>query len=84
MGAVGIGAIIPATPVAHALGFQPLPGTFYLALALMVGVYLALIEAGKRWFYRTGVSVPAARSRRTGHRVHRRAARFSADGERDG
>lgn len=77
LGVVTIGAILPATPLAHALGFQPLPGPFYLALTLMVASYLVLIEIGKRWFYRTAPAVPASRSRTPYHRLLRRAARFT-------
>jgi Mg2+-importing ATPase len=43
----------------------------------MVISYLALIELGKRWFYRAPAA-PAPRHRAPGHRVHRRAARFTA------
>jgi P-type Mg2+ transporter len=77
LGAVGVGALLPATAAAHALGFRPLPGPFFLALTLMVCLYLGLIEIGKRWFYRTGTLVPATRPRREGHRMLRRAARFT-------
>jgi Mg2+-importing ATPase len=77
LGAVAVGAVLPATPLAHDLGFAPLPGPFFLALMAMVVIYLGLIEVGKRWFYRP-TPAPAARSRTEGHRVHRRAARFSA------
>ncbi len=74
-----IGAVLPFTPLAHVLGFQPLPGSFFLVLAGMVISYLALIEVGKHWFYRTyHAPVPARRHRAPGHRVHRRAARFTA------
>ncbi|MGY2061627.1 cation transporting ATPase C-terminal domain-containing protein, partial [Nocardia gipuzkoensis] len=41
---VGIGAVLPATPIAHDLGFRPLPGGFFLALAIMIGLYLTLAE----------------------------------------
>ena len=74
---VTVGALLPATPLARTLGFQPLPGPFYLALALMVAGYLVLIEIGKRWFYRTVPPVPASRSRTPYHRLLRRAARFT-------
>jgi len=77
LGVVTVGAVLPATPLAHALGFQPLPGLFYLALTLMVASYLVLIEIGKRWFYRTVPPVPASRSRTPYHRLLRRAARFT-------
>jgi Mg2+-importing ATPase len=78
LGAVAVGAILPVTPFAHALGFQPLPGLFWVALALMVAAYLALIEAGKRWFYRTMPAEPGRLRRRIpGYRIHRRAAPFT-------
>jgi len=76
LGVVTIGAILPATPLAATLGFSPLPGGFFLALVAMVVTYLALIEVGKRWFFRTAPAVPPTRPRRPGHRTHRRAARF--------
>ncbi|MEU8249736.1 magnesium-translocating P-type ATPase [Nonomuraea sp. NPDC048916] len=78
LGVVTVGALLPATPMAAALGFQPLPGPFFVALVLMVAAYLLLIEFAKRWFYRTVPAVPAIRSRTPGHRTHRRAGRFSA------
>jgi Mg2+-importing ATPase len=76
---VTIGAALPFTPLAHVLGFQPLPGLFFLALAGLVLAYLALIEVGKHWFYRLyrAPATPAPRHRVPGHRVHRRAARFT-------
>jgi Mg2+-importing ATPase len=78
LGAVTVAVILPATAFAHALGFQPLPGRFYAALAAMAGVYLVLIEVGKRWFFRVPPPTrPGIRDRIPGHRVHRRAARFT-------
>ncbi|MEU8203666.1 magnesium-translocating P-type ATPase [Streptosporangium sp. NPDC049046] len=77
LGVVGVGALLPSTPFAGALGFQPLPALFFLALAAMVIVYLVLIEFGKQWFYRTVPAAPPTRPRPPGHRVHRRASRFS-------
>jgi P-type Mg2+ transporter len=78
-GVVTAGAVLPATPLGRVLGFQPLPGLFFLTLAGLVIVYLGLIEAGKRWFYRAGrgPAAPAHRHRAAGYRVHRRAARFT-------
>jgi P-type Mg2+ transporter len=75
---VTIGAVLPATPLGHLLGFQPLPGPFFLALTLMVVAYLALIEFGKHWFYRSyrPPAKPAA-PHPARRRVHRRAARFT-------
>ncbi len=76
-GVVIVGAVLPATPLGRLLGFQPLPGLFFLTLAGMVVCYLMLIEIGKHWFYRTAPAPPPARRRVPGHRVHRRAARFT-------
>jgi Mg2+-importing ATPase len=44
LGAVTVGALLPATPLARTLGFEPLPGLFFVALALMVVCYLVLID----------------------------------------
>jgi Mg2+-importing ATPase len=78
---VTVGAALPASPFGRMLGFQPLPGLFFLALVLMVVAYLLLIELGKYWFYRTyrestaaTAPPPVPRRRR---RVQRRAARFT-------
>lgn len=77
---VVVGAVLPATPLAQALGFQPLPVAFFAAVAGMVVGYLFLIEGGKRIFY--GVAAksddsPAADPRRPHHHLRRRAAYFS-------
>ncbi|MFE3055924.1 magnesium-translocating P-type ATPase [Nocardia sp. NPDC059239] len=77
LAAVGIGALLPVTPLAATLGFQPLPGAFFVALLAMILVYLALAETAKHWFFRTPPAVPAARDRRPDHRLRRRAARFA-------
>ena len=76
---VATGAVLPFTPLGHLLGFRPLPGLFFLALAAIVVCYLVLIEIGKYWFYRTyrAPATPTPRHRTPGHRVHRRAARFT-------
>jgi Mg2+-importing ATPase len=83
LGVVTLGAILPATPLAHVLGFAALPLAFYAALVGMVLVYLALVELGKRYFDRaTPAKAPAPRRdprlRLLGHRV----GRFSVDGNR--
>ncbi|WP_017935332.1 magnesium-translocating P-type ATPase [Nocardioides sp. Iso805N] len=75
---VVIGAVLPLTPLAHTLGFSPLPAAFFAALAAMVIGYLILIEAGKLIFYRMAASHPRPRRRYTKARaLRRRAARFS-------
>ncbi|MGW3357538.1 magnesium-translocating P-type ATPase [Streptomyces bungoensis] len=77
LGVVALGAALPATPLARVLGFQPLPAAFFAAVAAMVVVYLLLVEAGKRIFYRTA-RAPAHPRPALGHRhLRRRAARFS-------
>jgi Mg2+-importing ATPase len=77
LGVALIGAVLPFTPLAHDLGFQPLPGGFFLTLASMVIGYLVLIEVAKNLFFRAAPPVPTTRIRRPGHRIHRTAARFT-------
>jgi len=75
---VVVGALLPATPFAHTLGFQPLPLGFFAALAGMVVAYLALIEAGKKLFYRTArTAIPIRRPYSRPRALRRRAAHFS-------
>ncbi len=77
LGVVAVGTLLPATPLAHTLGFQPLPGAFFAALAAMVAGYLVLIEIGKHFFYRaTPITLPPATPYDRPHRLRRRAARF--------
>jgi Mg2+-importing ATPase len=85
LGIVTIGTLLPATPLAHALGFQPLPAGFFAALAGMVVCYLVLIEIGKRIFY--GSAPPALPRRRNyspHHHLRRRTAHFSTATRRRG
>jgi Mg2+-importing ATPase len=74
-----VGAALPATPVGRTLGFAPLPAAFVAALTGMLIGYLALVEVGKRVFYRAAeVRPPAAPALRPAvHHLRRRAARFS-------
>ena len=77
---VTIGAVLPYTGrLARILGFRPLPGPFFLFLIAAIVCYLALIEVGKYWFYRSSraPAAPAPRHRRRGYRVRRRASRFT-------
>jgi Mg2+-importing ATPase len=79
IGVVLVGAVLPATPLAHTLGFSALPGPFFVALAAMVVAYLALVEVAKRAFYRTTSTAAQGRRPYTPSRhMIRRAARFSA------
>jgi P-type Mg2+ transporter len=77
---VAVGTVLPFTPLAHVLGFRPLPRLFFLALVGIVVCYLALIELGKYWFFRLyhAPVKPAARERAPGYRLRRRAARFAS------
>ena len=78
LGVAAVGAALPFTPLAPALGFQPLPSGFFAVLVVFVVVYLALIDAVKSWFFaRESRRVPTT-ARPSGHdrRVHRRASRF--------
>jgi len=50
----------------------------------MTAAYLALVEAGKWWFYRVSPTAAAPVRRGHRHRIGRRAARFSTDCPLDG
>jgi Mg2+-importing ATPase len=79
LGVVTVGALLPVTPVATVLGFQPLPGGFFAALAGMVAGYLVLVEVGKRLFYGGAPTPTGAPALPVEHRhLRRRAAYFSA------
>jgi Mg2+-importing ATPase len=78
IGVAVLGAVLPATPLAHSLGFEPLPSGFFAVLAAMVVGYLVLIEFGKQLFYRLAptASTPRVPRHRLRH-LRRRAAYFS-------
>jgi len=81
LGAVGIGVVLPFSPLSAVLGFQPLPIGFFAALAGMVVAYLVLIEFAKRFFFaRLAGRLPPVRRRGPAHHLHRRAGRFSHAG----
>ena len=48
LGVVAIGIYLPFSPLAGMLGFTPLPGSYFAFVAVATGVYLLLVEAGKR------------------------------------
>lgn len=50
---VAVGALLPLTPLAEPLRFTRLPWQLYLLIGAMVVAYLALVEVGKWFFYRT-------------------------------
>jgi Mg2+-importing ATPase len=83
-GVVTVGVLLPATPLAAALGFAPLPLDYFAALAGMVVGYLILIEVGKRIFYGATVNAvpPAARSYSPVRHLRRRTAWFSTSDTR--
>jgi Mg2+-importing ATPase len=63
LGAVAVAVILPLSPLAPALGFEPLPPVYWLALASFVATYLSIVEIVKRWTLRPStVSPPAART----------------------
>ena len=51
---VAVGIAIPYSPVAHVLGFQPLPVLFLAILGGMTATYLGLVELGKARFFPGG------------------------------
>ncbi|MDJ0344726.1 magnesium-translocating P-type ATPase [Streptomyces sp. H10-C2] len=83
LGVVALGVALPMSPLADTLGFQALPVGFFLALAVMTVLYVALIEAVKQIFFsrlEARPTRPRARTRTLRHRIQRRAARFSHRG----
>ena len=48
LGVVLVGILLPFSPLAPALGFVPLPPSFFLFLVLATSTYLALVELTKR------------------------------------
>ena len=77
----GVGAVLPfIPPLAHLLGFTPLPIGFLLFLLVMIAAYLTLAEIGKARFFR--VSQPheaplAIRPPERHRRIQRMASRWS-------
>ncbi|MDQ0635049.1 Mg2+-importing ATPase [Arthrobacter pascens] len=83
LGVVVLGILLPLSPLAGLLGFDPLPVPFFLALLGMIVVYLVLVEGAKQWFFsRDAQKIPAGpvpvRPRPDTHHIARRAFRFSA------
>jgi Mg2+-importing ATPase len=74
-----IGALLPVTPLASALGFTALPLAFFAILVAMIAGYLVLVEIVKQRFYAAQVHrrpQPPSRRERHHRHVRRRAARF--------
>ena len=79
---VAVGLILPFTPLGRWFGFTPLPLGFLAILAVMVVVYLALVELGKSFFFGRGPSRPPLpvagwRPTETVQRIERLASRWS-------
>jgi Mg2+-importing ATPase len=51
LAAVGLAMALPYSPLAHWLGFVPMPGPLLGALALVTVAYLIAVYAVKRWFF---------------------------------
>ena len=49
---VALALILPYTPVAYLLGFEPLPLVFLLVLGLIMVFYVVVAETAKTFFYR--------------------------------
>ncbi len=51
LGAFAVAVALPYSPLAHWLGFVPLPATVLGALLLVTAVYLGAVHGVRRWFY---------------------------------
>jgi len=65
---VAVGIALPYSPLAGALGFQPLPMAFLAVVIGLVLVYLLLVEAAKHHFFATVSEQEPRRRRSTAHR----------------
>jgi Mg2+-importing ATPase len=77
---VAIGALLPFSPLADALGFTALPAGFFAFLAGSIVLYLVIVELAKRWFYRGGSEGRPLARRLPKSTVHHRASRWSTPG----
>jgi Mg2+-importing ATPase len=70
-----VGASLPFWPIGGFLGFTPLPAKFFGVIAILVIVYIVLVDATKRWFFRaasrstTGEDLAPPRTRRRAARM---------------
>jgi Mg2+-importing ATPase len=60
LAAVAVGTYLPFSPLAHALGFTPLPAAYFGFVAIATGVYLLLVEAAKQVLLRQAAKANAA------------------------
>jgi P-type Mg2+ transporter len=82
IGSVAVGLIVPFTPLAGWFGFTPLPLTFLAILAVMVVIYVGLVEFGKSLFFgrqslRPHLPIAVWRLPPTLQRVERLASRWT-------
>ncbi len=75
---VAVGVVLTISPLAHTLGFTPLPWPFFAVLGAFVVTYLVLVELAKMMFYAEPIHLVGQphRTRGRAHRIRRRAARF--------
>ena len=62
---VAIGLYLPFSPLAGMLGFTPLPGSYFVFVAVATAVYLLLVEGAKRVLLRKETAKNAAKSGNT-------------------
>jgi P-type Mg2+ transporter len=58
---VAIGLYLPFSPLAHMLGFTPLPAAFFGFLAVATLTYLLLVEVAKRLLLRKATAKNAVK-----------------------
>lgn len=51
MAIIAFALILPYTPLRAIFQFVEPPATFFIALAAILGAYIALAEIVKKWFY---------------------------------
>ncbi|OBH27617.1 magnesium-translocating P-type ATPase [Mycobacterium sp. E342] len=75
---VAVGAGLTISPLAHTLGFTPLPWQFFAVLGAFVISYLVLVELAKLLFYSepNHLNGQPHRVRGNAFRIRRRAARY--------
>lgn len=75
---VAVGVVLTVSPLAHPLGFTPLPWQFFAVLGAFVVTYQILVELTKRWFYaepiRPSPHAPAPHGERRPDHGHRPGA----------
>jgi Mg2+-importing ATPase len=59
LGAVAVGILLPFSPLAGALGFTPMPASFFVFLAVATSAYLVLVEFAKRRLLRRAAQANA-------------------------